>query len=327
MSSNDITAPSESCIDIAAPPDRRTQEVVMRVFVTGASGWIGSAAVSELISSGHEVVGFARSDTAAAAVAALGAEVLRGDLGDLDSLRAGAAASDGVVHLGYNHDFSQMGQAAETDLGAIDAIGSALEGTGRPLVIASGTLGLAPGRVGTEEDSPDPGGHPRIANALAALSFAERGVRSVVVRFAPTVHGPGDHGFIAVLVGIAREKGVSGYIEEGVNRWPAVHRLDAGKLVSLAVLEGPAGSVLHATAEEGVPTRAIAEAIGRGLGLPVVSVPAEQAMDHFSWLGRFFGADAPASNTITRQLMGWTPTHPGLIADLDEGSYFQMPSS
>ncbi len=298
----------------------------MRVFVTGASGWIGSAVVSELVSSGHQVVGYARSDTAAAAVAALGAEPLRGTLDDLDRLSAGAAASDGVVHLGYNHDFSRMEQAAQTDLAAIEAIGTALEGTDRPLVIASGTLGLAPGRVGTEDDSPDPAGHPRIANALAALSFADRGVRSVVVRFAPTVHGPGDHGFMAVLVAIAREKGASGYIDDGANRWPAVHRLDAGKLVSLAVQHAPAGSVLHATAEEGVSTRAIAEAIGRGLRLPVVSVPAEQAIDHFSWLGRFFGSDAPASNTITRRLMGWEPTHPGLIADLGQGHYFQAPS-
>jgi nucleoside-diphosphate-sugar epimerase len=215
-----------------------------------------------------------------------------------------------------------MGQAAQTDLQAIETIGAVLEGSDRPLLIASGTLGLAIGRVGTERDRPELGGHPRIANADTALSFADRGVRSVVVRFAPTVHGPGDHGFVAVLVGIAREKGVSGYIEDGANRWPAVHRLDAGRLVRLALETAPAGSVLHAVAEEGIPTREIAEAIGRGLGLPVESVPADRAAEHFSWLGRFFGADAPASNDLTRELMGWAPTHSGLIADLDSGSYF-----
>jgi len=294
----------------------------VRIFVTGASGWIGSATVSELIASGHQILGLARSDRAAVGIGDLGAEVLRGDLEDLDSLRAGAESCDGVVHLGYNHDFSRMADAAQTDLRAIETIGSALAGTDKPLVIASGTLGLAPGRVGTESDRPEPGVHPRVANAAAALALAERGVRSSIVRFAPTVHGEGDHGFVAVLVAIAREKGVSGYIDEGANRWPAVHRLDAGRLVGLAVQNAPAGSVLHAVAEEGVPTRDIAEAIGRGLDVPVVSVPAGQAADHFSWLGGFFGADAPASNTLTRELLGWEPEHRGLIADLDAGHYF-----
>jgi nucleoside-diphosphate-sugar epimerase len=295
----------------------------MRVFVTGASGWIGSAVVAELLDSGDQVLGLARSDAAVARVEALGAEVLRGDLDDLDSLRAGAAGSDGVVHLGYNHDFSSMDQAAQTDRLAIDTIGTALEGTDRPLLIASGTLGLAPGRVGTEQDHPDPSLHPRIANAAAALSYVDRGVRSLVVRFAPTVHGEGDHGFMAALVGIARDKGVSGYVDDGANRWPAVHRLDAGHLVRLAVQGAPAGSVLHAVADEGVPTRVIAEAIGRGLGLPVVSVPAEGATDHFGWIGGFFAADAPASNDLTRELLGWQPTHPGLLDDLAQGHYFR----
>jgi len=295
----------------------------MRIFVTGASGWIGSAVIPELINAGHKVLGLARSDTAAAAVAALGAEAYRGSLDDLDGLRTGAAMSDGVVHLGYNHDFSRMEQAAQTDLAVIEAIGATLEGTDRPLVIASGMAGIESGRIATERDMPDPGGHPRIASATAALSLATRGVRSVVVRFAPTVHGAGDHGFVATLVGIARDKGVSGYIGDGTNRWPAVHRLDAGRLVRLAVDDAPAGSVVHAIAEEGVPTRAIAEAIGRGLDVPVVSVPAEQASDHFGWLARFFGGDYPASSDLTRVLLGWDPTHHGLIADLDQGHYFQ----
>jgi nucleoside-diphosphate-sugar epimerase len=294
----------------------------MRVFVTGASGWIGSAVVPELLNAGHQVLGLARSDTAAESLAAVGAEVHRGGLDDPDSLRTGVADSDGVVHLAYNHDFSRMQQAAQTDLQAIEAIGSALVGTDRPLVIASGLLGLTLGRVATERDEPEPGMHPRIAGARAAISFATRGVRSVIVRFAPTVHGAGDHGFVATLVGIAREKGVSGYIDDGGNRWPAVHRLDAASLVRLAVGDAPAGSVLHATAEEGVQARAIAETIGHHLDLPIVSIPAEQASDHFGWLARFFGADSPASNELTRELLGWEPTHPGLIEDLEQGHYF-----
>jgi nucleoside-diphosphate-sugar epimerase len=294
----------------------------MRVFVTGASGWIGSATVRELLDAGHQVVGLARSDTAAAAVAALGAEVLRGGLDDPDSLRSGAEAADGVVHLAYHHDFSQMEQAARLDLRAIEAIGGVLEGTDRPLVIASGLAGLGSGRVATERDLPDAGAHPRVAGAQATLALADRGVRSSVVRFAPTVHGTGDHGFVATLVGIARDKGVSAYIGDGANRWPAVHRLDAAVLVRLAVERAPAASILHAVAERGMPTRDIAEAIGQGLDVPVVSVPAERASDHFDWLGRFFGADFPASNDLTRELLGWEPTQHGLLADLKQGHYF-----
>lgn len=295
----------------------------MRIFVTGASGWIGSAVTAELLANGHQVLGLARSDDSAAKVAALGAEVHRGSLDDLESLRAGAAASEGVVHMGYNHDFSAMDDAAKTDLGAIEAMADVLDGTGHPLVIASGTLGLAAGRVGTEQDRPDPGMHPRVSNASYAEALKDRGIRSIVSRFAPTVHGPGDHGFIAVLVGIAREKGVSAYIDEGANCWSAVHRLDVGTLLALAVDKAPAGSIIHGVGEEGVPTKDIAEAIGRGLGLEVVSVPAAQAMVHFSWLGRFFGADARASNHLTRELLGWEPTRQGLIADLDAGSYYR----
>jgi len=293
----------------------------MRVFVTGASGWIGSATVAELLEAGHQVVGLARSDRAAAVVAALGAEVHRGDLDDLDSLRAGAAASGGVVHVGYNHDFSRMGDAARTDLAAITAIGTTLAGSDRPFVVASGILGLASGRPATERDTPDPAVHPRIAGIRAAHAFVEQGVRVAEVRFAPTVHGPGDHGFVAVLVGIAREKGVSAYVDEGANRWPAVHRLDAANLVRRAVDAAPAGATLHAVAEAGVPTRAIAEAIGRGLGLPVVSVASDRAGEHFGWIGRFFGVDDSASNEITRELLDWNPVHPGLLADLDAGYY------
>jgi nucleoside-diphosphate-sugar epimerase len=294
----------------------------MRVFVTGASGWIGSAVVPVLLSAGHQVLGLARSGTAAASVAALGAEVLRGGLDDLDGLRAGAESSDGVVHLAYHHDFSQVEQAAQLDLLAIEAIGRVLEGTDRPLLIASGLAGFAPGRAITEHDVPDAGIYPRVANAQAALALAGRGVRSSVVRFAPTVHGAGDPGFVAALVGIAREKGVSAYIGDGANRWPAVHRLDAAVLVRLAVERAPAGAVLHAVAEEGVPTREIAEAIGQGLDLPVVSVPAERAGDHFGWLGRFFAMDCSASNDLTRELLGWEPTQHGLLVDLKQGHYF-----
>src|SRR3954453_1136446 len=253
----------------------------MRIFVTGASGWIGSATVPELLQAGHEVVGLARSDAAAEKVAALGAEVRRGELDDVEGLRAAAADAEGVVHLGYNHDFSRMPDAARTDRAAITALGEALEGSGGPLVMAAGVLGLAPGRLGTEDDRPDPAAHPRVANAEAALAFADRGVRPIVARFSPTVHGEGDYGFISVLAGVAREKGVAAYVGDGANRWPAVHVRDAGRLLALAVDQAPAGTILHAAAEEGVPARAIAEAIGRALGVPTESIPVERAAEHF----------------------------------------------
>lgn len=294
----------------------------MRILVTGASGWIGSASVKELIAAGHQVLGLCRSEESAAKVAKLGAEVALGTLDDLTSLRAAAERADGVVHLGYNHDFSQMPAAARTDRAAIETFADVLEGTGGPLLIASGTLGLAQGRVGTEEDMPAAAVHPRIANAAYTLGLAARGIRSMVVRFAPTVHGAGgDHGFVAVLARIAREKGVSCFIDDGRNRWPAVHRLDAGKLVQLAIDHARPGSVLHAVAEEGVATYEIASALGRFLGVPVESIPADRAQAHFDWLSGFFGADAPADSTRTRRLLGWDPTHPTLEEDIAAGHY------
>ncbi len=294
----------------------------MRILVTGASGWIGSASVQELISAGHQVLGLARNDASAAKIAQLGAQVVRGSLDDPASLRNAAALAEGVVHLGYNHDFSQMAAAAQTDRAAIDVFADVLQGTGGPLLIASGTLGLAPGRVGSEEDMPSAGVHPRIANAAYTLGLADRGIRSMVVRFAPTVHGAGgDHGFVAVLARIARDKGLAGYIAEGQNRWPAVNRLDAGKLVQLAIDKAPPGSVLHAVAEEGIATRDIAAALSQFLKVPVASIPAERAQAHFDWLGMFFGADAPASSARTRSLLGWTPTHAKLLEDIAAGHY------
>jgi nucleoside-diphosphate-sugar epimerase len=293
----------------------------MRVFVTGASGWIGSAAITELLAAGHQVLGLARSDSAAKTVTALGAAVHRGSLDDLDSLRSGAAECEGVLHLGYNHDFSDMAGAAETDHRAIETLGTALVGSGGPLVVASGVMGLGMGHVATEQDVPDPGLHPRIAGVALATSFAERGVRTASVRFAPTVHGPGDHGFISVLAAIAREKRVAGYVGDGSNHWPAVHRLDAAQLVRLAVESAPAGSALHAVAEEGIPAREIAGAIGSALGVPVASVSPDDAAEHFGWMGRFFGTDSRASNAYTRELLGWEPKHQGLIADIKAGYY------
>lgn len=297
----------------------------MRVFVTGATGFIGSAVVQELLEAGHDVVGLARSDAGATALTEAGAEVQRGSLEDLDSLRRGAAAADGVIHTAYIHDFSQMQNSAHTDRRAIESLGAALEGTGRPLVITAGTALVRPGQVLTERDFADPttGAHPRSENEQLALALAARGVRSSSVRPGPSVHGEGDHGFVPVLIDIARRKSVSGYVGDGSNRWPAVHRLDAARLYRLVLEKAPAGSVFHAVADDGVPTREIAEVIGRHLGVPTVSIAPEDAAEHFGWIGAFFGVDAPASSALTQQRLGWQPTHPGLIADLEDGHYFR----
>lgn len=295
----------------------------MNVFVTGASGWIGSAVVDELLAAGHRVTGLARSDASAASLEAAGVTVRRGDLDDLDAIRAGAAEAEAVLHLANKHDWSDPAASNRAERGAVEALVSVVEGTGRPLLLASGTAGLAQGRPATEADrSPSRGpGAPRGGSENLALDAAARGVHAVSVRFAPTVHGTGDHGFVAALVAVAREKGVSGYPGDGSNRWPAVHRSDAARAVVLGLEKAAAGDVLHVVAEQGVPTREIAEAIGRAHGLPVESVPAERVTEHFGWIGGFFGLDMAASSDATRRLLDWSPIGPTLIEDLDAGAY------
>ena len=295
----------------------------MRVFVTGASGFIGSAVVRELLAAGHQVLGLARSDTAAAAITAAGADVQRGALDDLDSLRSGVAAAEGVIHTAFIHDFSDYARAAETDRRAIETLGAALAGSDRPFVVTSGLAGLALGRRVTEVDMPSSDAPVHRYSEQAGLALAERGVRVSVVRLPPTVHGEDDHGFVPTLISIARAKGVSAYPGDGSNRWPAVHRYDAAHLYRLALESGAAGARFHAIAEEGVPVREIAGVIGRRLDLPVVSLPKEEVGGQFGWLGPFFSMDVPAASELTQRQLGWHPVQPGLLADLSQDHYFK----
>lgn len=297
----------------------------MRVFVTGASGWIGSATVDELLGAGYEVTGLARSDASAAALEAKGATVLRGDLDDLDSIRRGAADAEAVVHLANKHDWTDPKSSDRAERGAVQAVLDVLDGTDRPFLLASGTAMIAPGRLATEEDAlpvafrgPD---GPRGGTEHLALDHVDRGVRSISLRFAPTVHGTGDHGFVALITQAAQRRGESSYPGDGTNRWSAVHVSDAARMIRLGLEQAPAGSVLHAVGEEAVSSRAIAEAIGAGLGLPVTSVPAQDAVAAMGFVGQFFALDIPASSVRTQALLGWTPTGPTLVEDIAAGAY------
>ncbi len=292
----------------------------MHIFVTGATGWVGSAVVGELVGAGHRVTGLARSDDKAAALAALGADVLRGTLDDLDALRRAASTADAVIHTAFNHDFSRFAENARQDRRAIETLGGALEGSQRPLIVTSGVALLAPGRVATEADvAPSDPSYPRKSEA-AARALAQHGVRAATVRLAPSVHGLGDHGFIPILVRLAREKGVSAYIGEGLNRWPGVHRLDAARLYRLVLEHGATEAAYHAVADQGVVFKDIAEVIGRRLGLPVES----RGREHFGWFADFAGADMAASSARTRSLLGWAPTGPDLLADIDQPGYYSL---
>jgi nucleoside-diphosphate-sugar epimerase len=296
----------------------------MRVFVTGATGFVGSAVVHELINAGHQVLGLARSEAAAKLLIAAGAQVQRGDLEDLESLRIGAAITDGVIHTAFNHDFSKFQENCETDRRVIETLGSILVGSDRPLIVTS-AIGILPhGHLATEETMPAAGSaaHPRAATEEAANSVAAQGVRISVIRLAPSVHGHGDHAFVPRLIHIAREKGISAFIGDGSNRWPAVHRLDAAHLFRLVLEKGIAGARYHAVAEEGVPFREIADVIGRQLNVPVVSKDSAEAAEHFGWFTHFAAMDIPASSQQTQEQLGWYPIHPKLIDDIDQPYYY-----
>ena len=295
----------------------------MHVFITGASGWIGSAVVDELLATGHAVSGLARSDASAAALEAKGAAVRRGDLDDLDAIRAGALSADAVIHLANKHDWTDMAGTNATERAAAQTIGDALVDTGKPFLLASGLAGLTDGRPATEEDDSPFRGPDAMRGGTENLlfDFTDRGVGSVALRFSPTTHGTGDHGFIATLCQIARDRGVSGYPGEGTNRWAAVHVADAARMVVLGLEKAPAGSRLHAVAEEGIPSRVIAEAIGQAFDLPVATVPDDRIDEHFGWIGRFFGSDMAASSAATQRLLGWSPTGPTLVDDIEGGAY------
>jgi nucleoside-diphosphate-sugar epimerase len=298
----------------------------MRVFVTGASGWIGSATVDELLAHGYEVTGLARSDASAAALQAKGAAVLRGDLDDLESLRTGAAEAEAVIHLANKHDWSNPAESNRAERAAVEALGDTLAGSGRPLLLAAGVAGLAQGRPSTENDrSPFSGPDaPRGGTENLALDYIEKCVKSISLRFSPTVHGAGDHGFVSYLVATAREKGVSGYVGDGATGWAAVHRSDAARMIRLGLEKAPAGSLLHAVAEQSVASKSIAEAIGRGLGLPVASIDPADAVEHFGFLGAFFAMDLSSTSVITRELLDWAPEGPTLLEDFAAGAYFPV---
>lgn len=297
----------------------------MKVFVTGATGFIGTALVKELIDNGHQVTGLARSEASADALKKAGAAVQHGDLEDLDSLRAGAAGADGVIHAGFVHDFSRFAEVCEIDRVAIETLGNTLAGSNRPFLVTSGTALVSPGQWGTEdmESRHDRAKFPRVSES-AGLAFAEKGVRAGVIRLSPSVHGEGDkHGFVPILINLARQKGVSAYIGEGTNRWNAVHRLDAVRCYRLALEHGQTGARYHAVGDASIPLKTIAEAIGRQLNLPVISIKPEEAPEHFGWFANFASIDAPASSEITQKSLDWHPTHPSLLEDLATDIYFK----
>lgn len=295
----------------------------MRVFLTGATGFVGTAVIQELQGAGHQVFGLARSEVAASVLTSAGVEVVHGSLEDHDSLRRGVSTADAVIHTGFNHDFSRFHLNCKLDRLAIETLGAALSGSQRPLIVTSGVANIAPGRLATENDVPksDPSIYPRVSEETAGL-LSDKGVNAMVVRLAPSVHGIGDHGFVPILLKLAREKGLSAYIGDGGNRWPAVHRLDAAQVYRLALEKGSAGTRFHAVAEEGVTFKALASAIGQLLNIPVVAISQQDANAHFGWFAHFAGMNAPASSELTRNQLGWNPTQRGLLADIEQPGYF-----